>query len=86
MGDPIATLTSPDDIGNTVTDEVSTKFRVNGKFVAFLGSVLTGVETCELTDDLSTKLKVEGKFVGKVGSTTDIDSTITEGEPKMLVV
>ncbi len=86
MGVPIATLTSPDDLGNTVTSEVSTKFKVNGKFVAFLGSVLTGVQTCELVENLSTKMTVEGKFVGMVGSTTDIDSAITEGEPKMTVV
>jgi len=82
----IATLTSPDDDGRTVTSAVSTKFKVNNKFVAFLDSVLTGNGTAILISVLSTKTKVEGKFVGKVGSMTDVGSTIIEGEPKMRVV
>jgi len=82
----IATLTSPDDDGRTVTSNVSTKFKIGGLFVAFLGSILTGHGTATLVAALSTKTKVEGKFVGMVGSMTDEGSTIIAGATKMQVI
>lgn len=85
-GFPVATETSEDDAGRTVTADYDTKLNVSGQPVAVLNSTLTGGPgTAHLTGNLSSKLVVDGKHVGKIGSTTDHGSTIITGKPKLVI-